>query len=67
MKDLSQDIAKILNKAADNKMYGSVEIYFENGAITQITQRIINKVKKIDKKIKVEQEKFTAKNIEKFL
>lgn len=26
------------------KMYGSIELYFEAGRITQITQRIINKV-----------------------
>ena len=41
---LSADLIKILNKASDNKIYGSVEIYFEGGTITQITQRIINKI-----------------------
>lgn len=68
MKDLSQDIANILNKAADNKMYGSVEIYFEDGTITQITQRIINKVSRVRKEeVKIKQEKYSTKNIEKFL
>jgi hypothetical protein len=28
-------------------MYGSVEVYLEDGQITQITQRIIKKIKKI--------------------
>lgn len=27
-----------------SKTYGSLEIFFENGKITQITQRIINKI-----------------------
>lgn len=37
-------LLKILSKAMSKKMYGSVEFYFEKGKITQITQRIINKV-----------------------
>lgn len=41
---ISQELASILSKAVDNKIYGSVEIYFEDGEITQITQRIIKKV-----------------------
>lgn len=44
------DLAAILNKIKANKVYGSVEVYFEDGEITQITQRIINKVKKINVK-----------------
>jgi hypothetical protein len=40
----SQDLIKILLKAAENKIYGSVEVYFEGGKVTQITQRIIKKV-----------------------
>jgi hypothetical protein len=40
----SQDLLKILLKAAENKIYGSVEVYFEAGKVTQITQRIIKKV-----------------------
>lgn len=44
-KQLTVDLIKILNKAIDNKIYGSVEIYFESGKITQVTQRIINKVR----------------------
>lgn len=40
----SADLVKILIKAIESKIYGSVEVYFEAGKITQITQRIINKV-----------------------
>jgi hypothetical protein len=40
----STDLANILVKAMDTKIYGSVEVYFEAGKITQITQRIINKI-----------------------
>lgn len=45
-KAVLDDLASILNKIKSNKVYGSVEIFFEEGEITQITQRIINKVKK---------------------
>lgn len=48
-KTFSNDIIKILTKAVENKIYGSVEVYFEAGNITQITQRIINKVAHIKK------------------
>lgn len=48
----SKDLIKILVEASENKIYGSVEVYFEAGKITQITQRIINKVNKKDKNIK---------------
>lgn len=41
---LSKELIQILTKASEGKIYGSVEIYFEQGQITQITQRIINKV-----------------------
>lgn len=40
----SRELLKIISKAVDRRIYGSVEIYFEDGRITQITQRIINKV-----------------------
>ena len=40
----SKELLKIISRAVDGRIYGSVEIYFENGRITQITQRIINKV-----------------------
>ena len=43
-KIISPDLLKILSKANENKIYGSVEIFFESGRVTQITQRIINKV-----------------------
>ncbi len=38
------DLLKIITKSVENKIYGSVEIYFEEGKITQVTQRIINKM-----------------------
>lgn len=46
----SQELIKIFSKAADNKIYGSVEVFFEAGSITQITQRIISKLVKHEKK-----------------
>lgn len=46
-KKVSKDLTKILIKAIQKKIYGSVEVYFEGGNITQITQRIINKVQNI--------------------
>ena len=45
----SKNLLRILDKAVDKKIYGSVEIYFEAGKITQVTQRIINKVTHIQK------------------
>lgn len=50
-KSFSQDLLKIVSKAVNNKIYGSVEIYFEAGSITQITQRIINKIRQPKKNI----------------
>ncbi len=44
-----KNLLKILTKAAENRIYGSVEIYFEEGRMTQITQRIINKIAKKSK------------------
>jgi len=43
-KKLSEDLITIIKTAVDNKIYGSVEIYFEDGKITQVTQRIIKKI-----------------------
>ena len=40
----SKQFLKIISKSVERRIYGSVEIYFEDGQITQITQRIINKV-----------------------
>ncbi len=37
-------LLRILTDAVKNKIYGSVEIYFEEGRMTQITQRVINKI-----------------------
>lgn len=40
----SKQFLKIISKSVERRIYGSVEIYFEDGQITQITQRIINKI-----------------------
>lgn len=40
------DLLNILSKAMDSKVYGSIEIYLEGGQITQISQRVIKKIKK---------------------
>ena len=39
-----KDLLLIFKKAVDNKTYGSIEIFFEAGKITQITERVINKI-----------------------
>lgn len=48
----SQNIVKMLDKIKQNRVYGSLEIYFEDGQVTQVTQRIINKFKAERKEIK---------------
>lgn len=45
-KNPTADLLNILDKAMDANMYGSVEVYLEDGQITQITQRIIKKIKR---------------------
>lgn len=47
-KGVLDELVSLLQKIRDNKIYGSVELFFEEGEITQITQRIIRKVKKSD-------------------
>jgi len=42
----SAELIDILTKAAESKIYGSVEIYYEAGNITQITKREIKKMSK---------------------
>ena len=44
-KTLYGDLLKILTHVVENNIYGSVEIFFEKGKVTQITQRIIKKVR----------------------
>ncbi|MBI2011168.1 hypothetical protein HYS91_00215 [Candidatus Daviesbacteria bacterium] len=67
MKNFSKELAKILSEAVNNKIYGSVEIYFESGSVTQITQRIISKInngkvsKKLTVKSKLDQKKEETK------
>lgn len=46
-KNFTNYIAKIFSKAINNKIYGSIEIYFEEGRVTQVTQRIINKIQHV--------------------
>lgn len=48
-KNISEKVLKLLNKIRQNKIYGSVEVYFEGGEITQVTQRIISKINKTSK------------------
>lgn len=43
-KTLYEDLVKILTQVVENNIYGSVEIFFEKGKVTQITQRTIKKV-----------------------
>ncbi len=44
--ELVKDLLRLLERAFDQKIYGSVEVFLEEGQITQVTQRIINKVKR---------------------
>lgn len=45
-KSLFEDLITILTNVVENNIYGSVEIFFEKGEVTQITQRTIKKVNK---------------------
>lgn len=54
-------LLKILTEAVRNKIYGSVEIYFEEGRMTQITQRIINKINAKPKEKRVVRQKLITK------
>lgn len=38
------ELLNILSKAMNAKEYGSIEIYLEEGQITQISQRVIKKI-----------------------
>lgn len=58
-KNFSNELIKILTKTVKNKIYGSVEIFFEAGNITQITQRIIRKIQKTAPKTQISSEKVT--------
>lgn len=42
--DLPKTFYEIIAKAITKKSYGSIEIYLEAGKVTQITERIINKI-----------------------
>ena len=59
------DLLNILSKAMDSKVYGSIEIYLEDGQITQISQRVIKKIKKAQSsshQIKVKKSSNTRKS-----
>lgn len=60
------DLLNILSKAMDAKVYGSIEIYLEEGQITQISQRVIKKIKKPNRsenhQIKVKRSAVIRKN-----
>lgn len=45
------DLLNILSKAMDAKVYGSIEVYLEEGQITQISQRVIKKIKKTSRSV----------------
>ncbi|KKQ10262.1 hypothetical protein A2858_04205 [Candidatus Daviesbacteria bacterium RIFCSPHIGHO2_01_FULL_36_37] len=49
-KNVSNKLLKLLDRLMQKKTYGSIEIYFEAGEITQVTQRIINKIIRTNKK-----------------
>lgn len=59
-KTLYGDIIKILAKVVENNIYGSVEIFFEKGKVTQITQRIIKKVRHDENNYGVNQKSSTG-------
>lgn len=43
-KTLFENLVAILTNVFKNGVYGSVEIFFEKGRVTQITQRTIKKI-----------------------
>jgi hypothetical protein len=54
------DLLNILAKAMDAKVYGSVEVYLEEGQITQISQRIIKKIKRPSHSHQIQVKKINA-------
>lgn len=48
LNEFTRQFMKIVSQAFSKKMYGSIEVYFEAGKVTQVTQRIINKIHKKD-------------------
>ena len=42
---ISDDVLAVLDKAVEKGIYGSIEFYFEKGKITQITERVIKKIR----------------------
>jgi len=52
---LPESFYKIIKRVVANRSYGSVEIVFQSGEVTQITERTINKVGPKEKKLNGEQ------------
>ena len=44
--DIKKQVLDLLKRISEKRVYGSVEIFFEDGKITQVTQRIIKKISK---------------------
>ncbi len=63
-KSVSVQLVEILNTAVEKKVYGSVEIFFEEGKITQVTQRTIKKFSNKNKKTDLKKPHNPAKNFE---
>ena len=46
--NLTDQFLSLLKRISEKKVYGSVEIFFEEGKVTQITQRVIKKINRKD-------------------
>lgn len=58
------DLLNMLSKAMDSKVYGSIEVYLEEGQITQISQRVIKKIKRTQThQIKIKKSTSQVKNL----
>ena len=57
---LYKDLIKILTNVVEHNIYGSVEIFFEKGKVTQITQRTIKKVHHNDNNFGIDQKSSTG-------
>ncbi len=48
------ELLNILSRAMDSNTYGSIEIFLEDGEITQITERRIKKLKRTKSAVKLQ-------------
>lgn len=46
--NLTDQFLNLLKRISEKKVYGSIEIFFEEGKVTQITQRVIKKINRKD-------------------